>query len=182
MALYLKQYFSLNNSLSKNILVCLRKKDTKFAAALYVFGEKDGLSFTLEQFKALLSEKKNVLSYMDGGAQAIEFDLPSVETDLNGSGRKAQCAMLLLRQVEKASGKVSVVCLAKKTFERLVELSDLIIHAMTKLENSAVECEKVFTSEHQNAALGVNEHGLDLHALGMELNLFQQGVKDCIFK
>jgi hypothetical protein len=183
MALFQKQYFSLNNSLSKNILVCLRRKEGKFIPLLHVFSEKDGLSLTLPQYRALLCEQQNILAYMDGGVAALEFDLPSEETELNVSGRKSQCAMILMRQVEKTSGKVSVICLAKKTFERLAELSSLVIHSMEKLEKSAQECEKIFTSGHQNdLVLGVNAHGVDLHALRMELQLFEHGVKDCIFK
>lgn len=143
-----------------------------------MFGEKDGLCLTLGQYKALVAEKENVLSYMDGGVADVEFDIPSEESELNAMGRKGHCEMLLMRQLDKASGKVSVICLAKKTFARLVELSELIIHIMTKLENSAKECEKILESKE----LGVNEHGLDLQALGMELKLFEKGVKDCIFK
>ena len=180
MALYQKQYFSLNNSLSKHILVCLRRKEGKFSPVLHVFGEKDGLSLTLGQYKAMLAEKQNVLSYMNGGVNQPDFDIGSEESELNAMGRKGQVEMLLMRQLDKASGKVSVICLGKRTFERLVELSELIIHAMTKLENSAKECEKIFSGEHKE--LGVNEHGLDMKALGMELKLFEQGVKDCVFK
>jgi hypothetical protein len=175
MALFQKKYFALNNSLSKNILVCLRKKDGKFSAQLNIFGEKDGITLTLGQYKGLVSEKNNVLSYMDGGVSALDFDLSGKDTELFATGRKAQCAMLLMRQVDKLSGKVNVVCLAKNTFERLMELEPLITHEMTKLDNSATECEMIKGG-------GVNEHGLDLCALEMEMNLFEMGVKDCIFK
>lgn len=182
MSLFLKQYFSLNNSLSKNILICLKRKEGQFSAVLHIFGEKDGLSLSLGQYETLVSEKNNVLAYMDGGVGSLEFDIPSKDAELSAIGRKAQCPMLLMRQVDKLSGKVSVVCLAKKTYERLVELSKLIVHLMSRLEKSVPECEKLFLKCQQNDALGINEHGLDLAALEMELNLFEQGVKDNIFK
>lgn len=180
MALFHKQYFSLNSSVSKNILVCLKRKEGKFSPLLHIFGDKDGVALTLDQFTTLVREKNNVLAYMDGGVQVYELDLSDKISELIASGRKGHCNMILIRQVEKLSGRVNIICLAKITFVRLMELSKLILHLLTRLEKSVPECEKLLSN--QNDVLGVNEHGLDLCALQMELSLFQTGVKDCIFK
>lgn len=182
MALFQKHYFSLNNSVSKNILVCLSRKDAKFSAALHLFGEKDGLVFDLKQYTAFVKEKNSALAFFDGGASAFEFCVSNKENELQVSGRKGHCVMLMMRQVEKISGRVSVVCIAKNTFERLMELDKLIMHLMTRMDKSVPECEMLLKKEHNIDELGINEHGLDLYALDMELNLFESGVKDSIFK
>lgn len=182
MALFQKHYFSLNNSVSKNILVCLSRKDGKFSPALHLFGEKDGLVLDLKQYSTFVKEKNNALAFLDGGASAFEFCISNKDNELQVQGRKGHCVMLMMRQVEKIGGRVSVVCIAKNTFERLMELDKLIMHIMTRMDKSIFECEMLLKKEHKIDDLGINEHGLDMYALDMELNLFESGVKDCIFK
>jgi hypothetical protein len=183
MELYNKRYFALNKSLSKSILICLKRNEDVFLPRLFLYGAKDSVLMSLSQFATLILEEPQIMKFMNGQADKLEFDLSTGDNELAVSGKTGAVRYVVLRQQDKCSGRLNVLSMAKATYQRLIDMSSLVQRYMVRLEKAAPVCGEMYT-KYKNEDLcpsmhdKISEHGFDFCVFAMELLLFESGVQD----
>jgi hypothetical protein len=178
METYLKSFYALNNSKSKNILISLVRKDDKFTPYLQVYSNKDGVRLTLAQYLELYNSCNELFEYLDGRVPNTFLNLGTEENQLFVTGIKSVCSMIGIKQLE--DNRTKCICMAKSTFERLLDLKPLIVRLLNRYEQSMPDIMETARKVKAGEILPdrFNMHGLDLHLLALELKLYSNGVTE----
>jgi hypothetical protein len=183
MELFNKRYFSLNKSLSKNILICLKRTENGFLPRLFLYGGKDSILMSMTQFANLILEEPRIMEFMDGRAAKFDHDLSSAEDELTISGKIGSVRFVVLRQQDKESGRINVLSMAKTTYQRLIDMSSLVQRMMVRFEKAAPVCQEMYVKYKKGDLCHtfydqISPHGFDFCVFAMELLLFEAGVRD----
>jgi hypothetical protein len=179
MAQFQKSYYSLNRSNSKNILISLvHNSDGSFSPLLHIYGGKDGISLSLRQYTDLYASHDELLNFLDSRCESAFLDLSNDQNQLFCTGRRTNCSMLIFKQLD--GNHTNVVCVAKNTFEKMLDLRPIINRLLLRYEQSMPDIMDVYRRQKSGEQVidKINTYGFDLALFGWELKHFADGVKD----
>jgi hypothetical protein len=185
MELFSKSYFALNRSLSKNIVICLKRTEAGFLPSLVLYDNKGGVTLSLNQFASLILEEPRIMDYLDSRSAKLDYTLSTPENPLTVSGSAGKCRFIVLRQ--QRGHILNVLNMAKVTYQRLIDMSSLIQRYMVRLEKAAPTCQEMYVKCQKGELCPslhdkISEQGFDFCEFAMELLLFENGVKDDMSK
>lgn len=186
MELFHKRYFALNKSLSKNVLVALKRNGDDFVPNIFLYGAQDSVLLSLTQFATIIAEEKNLLDYLDCHVDHLEFDVSTADYHLTVCGKNVSNRFIALHQIDKITGRNNVVTMARSTLVRLIDMSSMLQRILVRLEKAVPLCKEMHMKAKRRELCPsfydrITEHGFDLCVFANELLLFEKGVVDDYF-
>jgi hypothetical protein len=179
MAHFQKLYYALNRSSSKNILISLvHNNDGSFSPLLHIYGGKDEISMSLRQYNDLYAASENLFNFLDARCDSAFLDLSNDHNQLFVTGRRTNYPMVIFKQVEQ--NHTNVICIAKNTLEKLLELRGIVNRLLLRYEKSMPDIIDVYRKQKAGEQINdkINMYGFDLALFGWELKAFSSGVTD----
>lgn len=180
MSHYQKSEYPLNKSHSKSVQISLLRKGDAFTPSLQIYGDKDSVKFTLRQYLELFTANPDIFAFFDGLTETVFLDLTNENTQIFVTAKKlASCSMLVFKQIE--DGHISVVCIARNTYEKLLDLRPIIHRLLLRFEKSMPDImdtyKKVGSKDWQNI-IGdkINVYGFDITAFAYEVMLYSENT------
>lgn len=181
--MFLKNCYSLNKSKTKHASTALVLQNEKYTGVLNLFGAKNGITLSVQQYMKLYYNRGEIYKYFDNKEYKLYVDL---NDDNRVSNVKGSNDLIMFTEVDRKSKYVSCLYIAKCTFEKLMELQSLIYHNLSILEQNIVEinefCNNV-RKRQEEGTFNISDckkfkNGMDYGQLAMEMINYTDGVED----
>lgn len=184
--MFLKNYYSLNKSKTKHVLTALTLEDEKYTGVINIFGDKTGITLSIEQYMKLFYNRGEIYKFFDDKEYKLCVELNDEKRFCNVQGKYD---LILFNEVDRKSKYVSCLFIAKCTFDKLMELQPLIFHNLSLLQLNIVEINEFCANVRKRQANGTFQisefkrykDGLDYAKLAMEMISYTDGVEDALF-
>jgi hypothetical protein len=184
--MFLKNYYSLNKSNSKHVLTTLATQNEKYAGVVCIFGAKEGVSLSIKQFMQIYYKRSELYEFFETKKNQVFMDLTDEDRELTVKSRVGTCAMLLFSEKDKSTREISSLYLGKVTFEKLMQLEQLIYHNLYIIDKNVPEiiefCKRMKKKQAEGdfhiSDFNVIKDGLDYGLLALEILNYENGVQD----
>jgi hypothetical protein len=184
--MFLKNYYSLNKSNTKHILTTLATRKEKYAGEVCIFGAQEGVTLNIQQYMKIFYQREELYKYFDDKRHKVFIDLSNEERILNVKSHVGPCAMLLFYERDLATETVSSLYLGKPTFDKLMQLQQLIYHNLYIIDKNIpeiIEFSKRMKKKQEEGDFHISDFdvykdGLDYGLLALEMINYAQGVED----
>jgi hypothetical protein len=188
--MFLKNYYSLNKSNTKHVLTTLATQNEKYAGVVCIFGAKEGVSLSIQQFMQIYYRRSELYEFFETKKNKVSIDLSNEDRVLTVKSHViGQCAMLLLSEKDKSTEQISSLYLGKVTFDKLMQLEQLIYHNLYIIDKNIPEIiefckrmkKKQCDGDFHNSDFDVFKDGLDYGLLALEILNYENAVCKTLF-
>lgn len=184
--MFLKNYYSLNQSNTKHVLTTLATQNDKYSGVICIFGSQEGVTLSIQQYMQIYYKRDELYKFFEDKRNNVCLDLTDEDRILNVKSKIGQCDMLMFFEKDKITEKVSSLYLAKVTFDKLMQLEQLIYHNLYVINRNIPEimdfCKLMKKKQHDNdfhiSDFDKVKDGLDYGQLALEILNYEHGVQD----